>query len=146
MMNTLLLVSNIALWVLLIGSAFLLLGTLRSMGLLEWRLDQMEATRPTRIGRDGLKPGKQAPNFTLSSAANGEVSLHDFAGRKVLLVFTQSRCSPCQDIMPELNRLQEKREHQVLVVNNGEPDETRLWANDVHAEFPVLVQDSWSLS
>ena len=107
-MNTILLVSNIALWVLLVGSAFLLLGTLRSMGLLEWRLDQMEATRPTRIGRDGLKPGKQAPNFTLPSAANGEVSLHDFAGRKVLLVFTQSRCSPCQDIIPELNRLQEK--------------------------------------
>ena len=118
-MNTLLLISNIALWVLLTGLAFFLLGTLRSLGLLQWRFDELEATRPVRKGREGLPPGKVAPDFTLPSTAGGEVSLSDFAGRKVLLVFTQSGCSPCHDIAPELNRVQEKGEHQVLVVNHG---------------------------
>ncbi|MBI3462255.1 MAG: redoxin domain-containing protein, partial [Planctomycetes bacterium] len=99
-MSTFLLVSNIVLWSVVLIVGFLLLGTLRSLGLLSWRLEQLEATTPSRIGRGGLKVGKKAPDFTLPSAANGELSLHDFAGRKVLLVFTQSGCSPCKAIVP----------------------------------------------
>jgi peroxiredoxin len=119
---------------------------MRALGILNWRLDQLEATRPGRLGREGLKAGKKAPDFTLASAAGGDVSLHDFAGRKVLLVFTQAGCGPCHDIAPELNRVQAKAELQVLVVNNGEPAETRQWAVEVHARFPVLIQQRFSLS
>src|SRR6516162_8418784 len=92
-MNIFVLVSVAILWVTVFSLAFLLLGTLRSLGPLSWRLDQLEATTPRRLGRDGLKPGKKAPDFTLPSANGKEISLHDFAGRKVLLVFTQSGCS-----------------------------------------------------
>ena len=145
-MNTALLVSNLALWLVVLSLAFLLLGALRAMGLLSWRLEQLEATTPSRLGRDGLKLGKKAPDFTLPSTANGERSLHDFAGRKVLLVFTQSGCGPCHAIAPELNRVHERGEHQVLVVNNGEPDETRKWAAETSARFPVLAQEKFSLS
>ena len=100
-MNTFLLISTVALWVLVLGLAFLLLGTLPSLGMLNWRFDELEATRPVRKGREGLSPGKPAPDFTLPSATSGDVSLSDFAGRKVLLVFTQSGCSPCHDIWSE---------------------------------------------
>ena len=95
----------VILWAVVLFLGFLLLGTLRSLGVLSWRLEQLEATTPKRLGRDGLKPGKKAPDFTLPSANGKEISLHDFAGRKVLLVFTQSGCSPCKAIIPELNRL-----------------------------------------
>ncbi len=145
-MNAFLLAANIALLVAVLGLAFLVLGTLRALGVLNWRLDQLEITRPSRLGRDGLKVGKKAPDFTLPSVTGGQVSLRDFAGRKLLLVFTQAGCGPCHDIAPEFNRLQAKGEHQVLVVNNGEPAETRQWAADVHARFPVLVQEKFSLS
>lgn len=145
-MNVILIVSNSALWIVLLSVGFLLLGTLRSLGLMQWRLDELEATRPVRKGREGLPPGKQAPDFTLPNAAGGEVALHEFTGRKVLLVFTQTGCGPCHDVMPELNRLQEKGEQQVLVVNNGDPDETRAWADEVNARFPVLAQENWTLS
>src|SRR6516162_9497588 len=104
-MNNFLLVSNIILWLASGFLGFLLLGTLRSLGLLSWRLEQLEATTPKRLGRDGLKPGKRAPDFTLPSVDGNEVALHDFRGRKVLLVFTQSGCAPCKAIVPELNRL-----------------------------------------
>ncbi len=115
--------------------------------MLNWRLDQLELTRPSRLGRDGLKVGRKAPDFTLPCAAGGgEVSLHDFAGRRLLLVFTQAGCGPCQDIVPELNRLQAKGDLQVLVVNNGEPAETRDWAAEIESRFPVLVQEKFSLS
>jgi methylamine dehydrogenase accessory protein MauD len=123
---------------------FLLLGALRALGVLSWRLEQLEATTPRRVGRDGLKPGKKAPDFSLPSADGKEVALHDFAGRKVLLVFTQSGCSPCKTIVPELNRLGPAE--QVVVVNNGNADATRKWSAEVGACFPVLAQEKFSIS
>jgi methylamine dehydrogenase accessory protein MauD len=143
-MNIFWITGFVILWAVVLFLGFLLLGTLRSLGLLSWRLEQLEATTPKRLGRDGLKPGKKAPDFTLPSADGKEVSLHDFAGRKVLLVFTQSGCSPCKAIIPELNRLGPGE--QVLVINNGDPDATRKWSTEVGARFPVLAQEKFSVS
>src|SRR5262245_6789037 len=145
-MTTALLIVNITLFISVLGLAFLVLGALRALGLLTWRVEQLETVTPSRIGRDGLKLGKKAPDFTLPSAVNGEASLHDFAGRKLLLVFTQSGCGPCRTIIPELNRVQDKGEQQVLVVNNGDLESTRKWSADVQARFPVLAQEKLSLS
>jgi methylamine dehydrogenase accessory protein MauD len=140
------LVSYIVLWLAVLFLGFLLLGALRALGLLRWRLEQLEATTPSRLGRGGLKPGKKGPDFTLPSVAGSEVSLHDFAGRRVFLVFTMSGCKPCHRIVPELNRLQRRGILQVLVVNNGELEATRQWAGEAALCFPVLVQQQFSVS
>ncbi len=160
-MSTFLLISTVLLWFVVLGLGFLLLGTLRALGLLSWRLEQLEATTPSRLGRDGLRVGKKAPDFSLPNVATsppnsplrfgeggkgGEVSLHDFFGRKVLLVFMQTGCSPCHDIMPELNRLARKGEQQVLVVNNGGIEAARRLADETQASFPVLAQEQFGLS
>lgn len=145
-MNTIWLISYFVLWVLVLFLGFLLLGMLRSVGLLSWRLEQLEAITPRRVGRDGLKRGTVAPDFTLPSVDGKEVALHAFAGRKVLLVFTQTGCSPCHAIVPELTRLQRKGEFQVLVVNNSDLEASRQWARATGAQFPVLIQDSWKVS
>jgi peroxiredoxin len=166
-MNIVWLLSTITLWAVILLLSFLLLGTLRALGLLSWRLEHLEATTPKRLGRDGLKPGKKAPDFTLPCTnvgrtalmsrlgthdGSGEpsydeanVSLHDFAGRRVLLVFMQSGCSPCKAVVPELNRI-ERGETQVLVVNNGDPESTSKWSAEVSARFPVLAQDKFSIA
>jgi methylamine dehydrogenase accessory protein MauD len=146
MMNPWWLASYVALWVVVLLLGFLLFGALRALGLQGWRLEQLEATAPTRVGRSGLKPGRAAPEFTLPNATGGEVNLRDFAGGKVLLVFTQSGCGPCHRVMPDLNRLQAEGQVQVLVVNNGELEETRTWAAKARARFPVAVQEHYSLS
>jgi methylamine dehydrogenase accessory protein MauD len=143
-METIWLTAFLALWAVVLFLGFLLLGALRALGVLSWRLEQLEATTPRRVGRDGLKPGKKAPDFSLPSADGKEVALHDFAGRKVLLVFTQSGCSPCKTIVPELNRLGPAE--QVVVVNNGNADATRKWSAEVGACFPVLAQEKFSIS
>ncbi len=151
-MSILWVLSIVILWIVVLFLGFLLLGTLRSLGLLSWRLEQLEATTPKRLGRDGLKPGKRAPDFTLPSASGQEVSLHQFAGRRVLLAFTQSGCSPCKKIVPELNRLAtvgriaNPSHPQILVVNNGDLEATRQWSAEVAARFPVLAQDEFSIS
>ncbi len=138
-------ISSVLLWVLVLLLGFLLLGALRTIEWLRWRMEQLEATMPSRVGRGGLRAGKRAPDFTLPSAAGAEVSLHDFAGRNVLVVFTQTGCGPCGEIIPELNRL----EHdgvQVLVVNRGRVAETSAWAAKTGARFPVLAQEGLDLA
>src|SRR5205823_14522786 len=125
-----LILSQVLLWALVLALGFLLLGTLRVLGLVRWRLEQLEATTPSRVGRNGLKPGKKAPDFTLPSVAGTEVALSGLAGRKVLLVFVQPGCGPCRLITPELNRLQSKGEVQVVVVSNGDGEANRKWAGE----------------
>jgi methylamine dehydrogenase accessory protein MauD len=161
-MSILWLLSIVILWVIVIMLCFLLFGTLRAVGLLSWRMEQLEATSPKRLGRDGLQLGKKAPDFTLPCVNVGRifnpsydganVSLHDFAGRKVLLVFTQSGCSPCKAVVPELNRLAQvgrisnPSHPQVLVINNGDLEATRKWSTEVGARFQVLAQTQFSIS
>jgi methylamine dehydrogenase accessory protein MauD len=143
--NFLGLASHILLWLTVPFLAFLLLGTLRLLGLLRWRLEQLEATTPSRLGRSGLKPGKKAPDFTLPSVAGADVALHDFAGQRILLAFTQTGCGPCARILPELDRVS-NGDLQVLVVNRGKAEETRQWAAKTPIAFPVLHQHGLDLS
>lgn len=143
--NALGLTSHVLLWAAVLFLGFLLLGVLRAVGLLRWQLEQMAATMPSRLGRSGLRVGKKAPDFTLPSVAGAEVALHDFAGRKVFLVFTQAGCGPCQQIMPELGRLGAS-DLQVLVVNKGDAEAARHLAPGSEPPFPVLVHDGLDLS
>jgi methylamine dehydrogenase accessory protein MauD len=137
----------IVLWVLVLALGFLLVGALRNVGLLTWRLEQLEATTPSRLGRSGLSPGKKAPDFTLPSVGSGEVSFRDFAGRKVLLVFVQTNCGPCHEIVPELNKFAGQHpEIQIIAVNHATPEDAREWISETKARFPVLIQEDWAVS
>src|SRR5262245_13546836 len=138
--------SVVATWIGILLLGFLTLGTLKALGVVRWQLEQLQATTPKRVGRDGVSLGVRAPNFTLPGVDGGQRSLDDFRGRKVLLAFTQSGCGPCNAILPELIKLHRRGEHRVVVVNNGEPDDTRDWALGSRVPFPVLVQEKFALS
>jgi methylamine dehydrogenase accessory protein MauD len=146
MINAWFWISYVVLWLLLLIAVFLLMGTLRSLSLLEFRLKQVEATRPSRINRYGLRRGAKAPDFTLPSVAGGTVSLQEFLGRRVLLVFVQPSCGPCNAVAPTLNRLVTEGEYQVVAISTGDFKAVQEWANKVGAKFPVLVQEKLSVS
>lgn len=131
---------------LLLFLGFLLLGALRTVSLLAWRLDQLEATTPGRLNRNGLPPGELAPDFTLPDLTGRVLTLSGHSDRDTLLVFVQSRCGPCHAIVPELNRLQRRRDLQVLAVLHADSDEAQEWAAETRPEFPVAVQEDWSVS
>jgi peroxiredoxin len=53
----------------------------------------------------GLDAGVTAPAFELPELHGGRVSLEQFRGRRVLLVFFSSQCVYCELMAPELGRL-----------------------------------------
>lgn len=146
-MTPFLIVSNALLWLLVLCLGYYLLGTLRALGILNWRLEQFNATSLRRPARDGLRRGAKAPDFTLPTVQGGELSLRDGREKRTLLVFSAVGCSPCHAIAPELNRLHREGGYRVLVVLNAKDDEAcRKWVAEVSAEFPVLLQKDFKIS
>jgi peroxiredoxin len=105
------------------------------------------AVSQSRIERAGLKPGTRAPLFTLPDLEGSTVSLHDYQGTDVLLVFSDPKCGPCQALAPNLAQLTAKNPQlQVLMVSRGDLQENRAKAHASAFPFPVVLQDGWKLS
>lgn len=103
----------------------------------------------SRIEREGLKPGTPAPNFELPEVRGGKVSLAAHRGRKVLLVFSDPDCAPCEQLAPHLVRLHEEHRNNgldLLLVGRGDAEENRRKAEEHGFEFPVLLQHRWEIS
>src|SRR5207247_1488630 len=64
----------------------------------------------SKIKRDGLKAGTPAPDFRLPRLdGRGDLSLEEFRGRRVLLVFSSPHCGPCDTLAPELEKFHRKQ-------------------------------------
>jgi peroxiredoxin len=100
-------------------------------------------------GGGTLQPGKRAPVFRLPDLQGRVVSLEEYQGRRVLLVFSDPRCGPCDELAPHLVRLH--REHEknglaVILVGRGHADENRHKAEQHGFQFPVVLQKKQKLS
>jgi peroxiredoxin len=104
----------------------------------------------SHILRDGLSAGTQAPDFTLPDVAGrGDVALDAYRGRKVLLVFSDPDCGPCQDLAPrlaELHRAHEGNGLAVIMVGRGDVEANRRKVEEHGFGFPVVAQRKWELS
>ena len=111
------------------------------------KLPTQRAVTDSRIERNGLKPGVRAPLFTLPDLDGRQESLVAYRGRRVLLVFSDPRCGPCNDVAPELVRLHAHNPAlQIVMVSRGELTENRTKAQEHGFPFPVVLQDGWKLS
>lgn len=104
----------------------------------------------SRIERDGLKPGTPAPEFTLPDLDGGEISLADFRGRRVLLMFSDADCGPCDEAAAELAELAASRpddaEPAIVMIGRGDVESNRRKVAEHGIPFPVLVQPGWTVS
>ncbi len=66
------------------------------------------ATAVAQTTAIGSFEGKQAIDFTLQDRNGAEVSLHSYKGKNVVLNFFATWCSPCQEEMPVLVKLDEQ--------------------------------------
>ncbi|MGA8428620.1 MAG: redoxin domain-containing protein [Candidatus Sulfotelmatobacter sp.] len=113
------------------------------------RLKNERPLSESLIERNGLRPGTPAPDFQLPDLQGHQVSLRDYDGRRVLLVFSDPNCGPCDELAPHLARLHEEHRGNglsLLLVGRGEAEENRKKAEKFGFEFPVVLQDKWKLS
>ena len=109
-------------------------------------------TRPlseSHLQRNGLRAGTPAPDFTLQDLGGVTHSLSSYRGRRVLLLFSDPGCGPCQTLAPMLERLHQRRFDnglQLLMVSRGTISMNREKAREHGLTFPVLIQNAWEIS
>jgi len=101
----------------------------------------------SRLNRKGLKAGEAAPDFRLPRIDGGELSLADFRGRRLLLVFSDPHCGPCAELAPRLEEIHDERpDLSVLVISRGDIEENRDKASELGLTFPIVLQQKWEVS
>jgi peroxiredoxin len=120
-------------------------GTLHSPG----KLPGQRPLSHSRLRRDGLPPGSPAPEFTLPGVNGPEVSLGAYRGRRVLLVFSDPNCDPCNQLTPQLVDLDRRVRGDglaLVMVSRGDPDENAQKCRQHQVGFPVGLQPGWQVS
>jgi peroxiredoxin len=114
--------------------------------------NRLRSERPlieSRIEREGIKPGTVAPAFALPDLTGATVRLGDFRGRKVIVVFSDPECGPCNALMPRLGQLVRESpvgSLDIVVVSRGEVDNNRSKIDERAVPFPVVIQPGWQVS
>ena len=113
------------------------------------RLPGSKPLRESRIERNGIKAGTIAPAFTMTDICGRSISLEEYRGRRVVLVFSDPHCGPCSQLAPYLARAYRRRAPittEIVMVSRGDIEENRRKAEADGFEFPVVVQDRWKVS
>jgi peroxiredoxin len=101
----------------------------------------------SRLNRSGLKAGAEAPEFQLPRIDGGELSLSELRGERVLLVFSDPDCGPCDAVAPGLEELhRQRRDLHVLMVSRRDAEATRSKAARLGLTFPIVMQRQWEIS
>jgi peroxiredoxin len=101
----------------------------------------------SKLTRDGLKVGTPAPQFTLPRLSSGEVSLADYRGRRLLLVFSDPHCGPCSALAPSLEEIHNTRSDvDVLMITRGDRQENLAKVAELKLTLPVVLQKQWEIS
>jgi peroxiredoxin len=111
---------------------------------------QHRGARPfesSRINRNGLSTGARAPVFRLPGLDGTELSLAEFQGQRVLLVFSDPNCSPCNQLVPQLEQLHRRMtDLQVVMISRGDLETNRVKVAEHGLTFPVVLQRQWDTS
>jgi peroxiredoxin len=83
--------------------------------------------------------GDRAPGFSLDSVNKGKVSLEDYSGGKVVLVFGRYfGCPVCQDDFDELVALSGKTDLPIIYFTQSLDGSARKYLEDYDIGFPVV--------
>jgi len=101
----------------------------------------------SRLVRDGLKPGTPAPPFELPQLDGSTLSLQAYHGQKVVVVFSDPKCGPCTELLPQLEKLHRRsKDVRVLMISRGDVEANRQKAAEHGVTFPVALQRHWEIS
>jgi peroxiredoxin len=93
--------------------------------------------------------GHRAPDFTLSTPLNDEITLAELAGQPVVLNFWASWCAPCRVEMPSLQQasVQYNGRAAFIGINQGEAPQTVTdFGTEYGVTYPLLVDTAAEIS
>jgi peroxiredoxin len=105
--------------------------------------DELAASRAEEFS--GLPAGSQAPSFELPDLQGRRVSLEQFRGKPVLLIFFSPTCAFCQRMAPDLGRLPIDGAGGCpvpVVVTSGDPGANRALIGEHGIRCPVLFDEA----
>jgi methylamine dehydrogenase accessory protein MauD len=128
------LVSYVVLWALVLFQGAVIFLLLRQLGVIYMGTAQ-------GVSRDGLALGRRAPEFTAPDLAGRPISLSDFLGRPLLLIFGSVACAPCRTLIPDLNVFADERRDDLraLFLCRGSVEEARRFAHELDVRVPFAV-------
>jgi peroxiredoxin len=75
------------------------------------------------------------------------MGLNDFRGQRLLLVFSDPNCGPCDELAPHLEEIhRERSDVRVLTISRRDADATRAKASNLGLSFPIVMQKQWEVS
>jgi len=145
-------------WVIIVLGFWLGYRLLAQNGVILAKIDALEAVSEN-LGAPGpqahvtaprgLDAGVTAPAFELPELHGGRVSLEQFRGRRVLLVFFSSQCVYCELMAPELGRLTLDGRHGrplPLVLTAAKAEEMRPFAAKHGIRCSILLQEQGEIA
>lgn len=101
----------------------------------------------------GVQKGDIAPDFTLKTLDGKTVSLSDYRGKKVIVNFWATWCTPCRTEMPHMQKYYEKsaaKENvEILALNltydDKGPDNVQNFVNSYDLTFPIVLMEEDTL-
>jgi methylamine dehydrogenase accessory protein MauD len=142
-----LLISQAALWLMMLVMAGLQLALLRQVGVIHERIAPMGALNFDR----GPKEGENAPLFELVDLGGQPIKLGgaSAAGRSVLLFFLSPSCPVCKKMLPILRSIAraESRWLDIVLASDGEPAEHERFVRAQRLEdFPYVLSQELGLT
>jgi len=92
----------------------------------------------------GLPLGTSAPDFSLKNTEGNYISLSDYLGTRVLLMFSSPTCPYCVQLYPEIKRYnQEMKLNSVvfIMLSSGTPEENQQLKLEEGFTFEILSAD-----
>jgi peroxiredoxin len=102
--------------------------------------------RQRTLEREGLAPGTPAPRIELRRVDGGTLTLEEYRGRRVLLVFSDPDCGPCNELAPHLERIHRTQSDLDVVMISRHAERTRAKIAEHGLTFPVALQRRWEIS
>ena len=137
-MNDALMISNIFLWIVVLGLVLVVWALTRQIGVLYERVAPMGALMLDQ----GPKVGEQAPGFALDTIGGSVLNVGGARGRSQLLFFLSPTCPVCKKLLPVLKSIRgnESKWLDVALASDGDlPQHAEFYAKADLKEFPYVL-------
>ena len=141
-MNEALLVSNVVLWVLVLGLAGVVVALARQIGVLHERVAPVGALMTVR----GPAVGELAPVVTAHDLRGDAIEIGG-PGRRMLLFFLSPTCPVCKTLLPVLRSVVRRERLQVVLASDGAPEEHAAFVREEGLEgIPYVLSPTLGIT